>query len=103
MALIDLGSKDLTGKFAEQVLESVGIVVNRNVVPGDSRPPDVTSGIRIGSPAITTRGMGGKEVCLIVKLMDRAMHHTGNDQVLTEVSAAVKDLCQKFPVYRSES
>ena len=98
LLLLDLRSKGLTGKIAEEVLESVGIVVNRNVLPGDNQPPDVASGIRIGSPAVTTRGMGKDEVGLIVKLIDRTMTHVGNRKVLTKVTTEVKELCRKFPV-----
>ena len=73
LVLVDLRPKNLTGDIAEKTLESVGIVVNRNVIPGDPQRPDVTSGIRVGSPGITTRGMGTAEVGQIVELMDIAM------------------------------
>ena len=70
---MDLRSIDLTGAAAEKILESVGIIVNRNVIPGDPRKPDAASGIRIGSPGITTRGMGLDEIAQIVNWMDMAM------------------------------
>ena len=100
LVLVDLRSKDLTGALAEKTLESVGIIVNRNVIPGDPRRPDITSGIRVGSPAITTRGMGTPEVAQIVNLMDIAMLNSRNHDVLEQVSQEVADLCLKFPVYK---
>ena len=100
LILVDLRSKGLTGDIAEKTLESVGIVVNRNVVPGDPQRPDVTSGIRVGSPGITSRGMGESEVFQIADLMDRAMINRRNAEVLVQVSNRVGDLCRNFPVYK---
>jgi glycine hydroxymethyltransferase len=80
LVLVDLRSKGLTGDVAEKTLESVGVVVNRNVIPGDPEKPDVTSGIRIGSPGVTTRGMGEVE--------------------LENVAEGVAGLCRQFPVYK---
>lgn len=100
LILVDLRSKDLTGDVAEKTLESVGIIVNRNVIPGDSRRPDVTSGIRVGSPGITSRGLGINEVNQIVELMDTAMVNRENRDSLQQVSKEVVDLCRKFPVYK---
>ena len=99
LVLVDLRSKDLTGDVAEKTLESVGIIVNRNVIPGDPQRPDITSGIRVGSPGITTRGMTTQEVVQIVNLMNIAMLNPKNHQVLEQVSQEVADLCRKFPVY----
>jgi glycine hydroxymethyltransferase len=101
LVLVDLRSKDLTGDIAEKTLESVGIIVNRNVIPGDPQRPDITSGIRIGSPAITTRGMAAQEVAQVVDLMDIAMLNNKNHDVLEQVSQQVADLCRKFPVYKT--
>jgi glycine hydroxymethyltransferase len=101
LVLVDLRSKDLTGDVAEKALESVGIIVNRNVIPGDPQRPDITSGIRVGSPAITTRGMAAQEVAQIVDLMDIAMLNNKNHDVLEQVSQQVADLCRKFPVYKT--
>ena len=98
LVLIDLRSKSLTGALAETTLEAVGVIVNRNVIPGDPERPDVTSGIRIGSPAITSRGMGETEVRQIVRMMDTAMLNGENSQILGQVAHAVQDLCKKFPV-----
>jgi glycine hydroxymethyltransferase len=100
LVLVDLRSKGITGDVAEKTLESVGIVVNRNVIPGDPEKPDVTSGIRIGSPGITSRGMGQVEVAQIVNLMDTAMVNRGNNDILGNISGEVADLCRKFPVYQ---
>jgi len=102
LILVDLRSKGLTGDVAEKTLESVGIIVNRNVIPGDPRRPDVTSGIRVGSPGITSRGMGVSEVNQIVDLMDTAMVNRENRDSLKQVSQEVVDLCRKFPVYKKE-
>ena len=103
LILVDLRSKGLTGDVAEKTLESVGIVVNRNVIPGDPEKPDVTSGIRIGSPGVTARGMGGVEVARIVDLMDAAMVSIDRSDVLEKVSQEVADLCRRFPVYKAHS
>jgi glycine hydroxymethyltransferase len=102
LVLVDLRSKDLTGDVAEKILESVGIIVNRNVIPGDPRRPDITSGIRIGSPGITTRGMGLDEIAQIVNWMDIAMVNDKNRDVLERVSRGVMDLCRRFPVYKEK-
>ena len=102
LVLLDLRSKNLNGVTAEKTLESVGIIVNRNVIPGDSQKPDITSGIRIGSPAITTRGMAVPEVTQIVNLMDTAMLHKKNGDILEQVSQKVADLCRIFPVYKEK-
>ncbi len=102
LILLDLRPKDLTGDVAEHTLESVGIVVNRNVIPGDPQRPEVASGIRAGSPGITSRGMGASEVFQIVDLMNRAMINRRNGEVLAQVSKAVVDLCRRFPVYKKQ-
>jgi glycine hydroxymethyltransferase len=98
--LVDLRSIGLTGAVAEKTLESVGIIVNRNVIPGDPQKPDISSGIRIGSPAITTRGMGLDEIDQIVSWMDIAILNYKNSDVLGKVSQEVMDLCRRFPVYK---
>jgi glycine hydroxymethyltransferase len=90
----------LTGDVAEKILESVGIVVNRNVIPGDPQRPDIASGIRVGSSGITSRGMGKYEVLQIVELMDTAMANRENSDILEHVSLSVADLCRQFPVYK---
>ena len=101
LVLVDLRSKGITGDVAEKTLESVGIVVNRNVIPGDPEKPDITSGIRIGSPGITARGMGEGEAAQIVDLMDSAMIDRKSSKTLELISGEVAKLCRRFPVYRS--
>ena len=101
LVLVDLRSKNTTGDVAEKTLESVGIIVNRNVIPGDPQKPDVASGIRVGSPAITSRGMGEDEVCQIVELTDKALVKRHVPDALDQVSKKVVDMCRRFPVYRN--
>ena len=97
--LIDLTNKDITGKAAEKALEKAGITVNKNMVPFDQRSPFITSGIRIGTPAITTRGMGVDEMKQIVKLINDVIVDHENESVLANVKNAVTELCGKFPLY----
>ena len=98
LVLVDLRAKRLTGALAEESLESVGIIVNRNLIPGDPERPEISSGIRIGSPATTTRGMQEPEVRQIVRLMDTVMSNTQNAQTLNQVAREVQDLCKHFPI-----
>lgn len=97
--LIDLTEKGITGKKAEQALERAGITVNKNMVPFDSRSPFITSGIRVGTPAATTRGMGLDDMQLIVEMMDRIIQDPDNDGLTEKTKAQVKDLCESFPMY----
>ena len=98
--LIDLTNKNVTGKSAEKALEKAGITVNKNMVPFDERSPFVTSGIRIGSPAITTREMGADEMIKIVDFIDEVIKDIENDDVINNVKSKVKSLCKSFPIYR---
>jgi glycine hydroxymethyltransferase len=98
--LVDLRSKKITGKVAEENLESVGIVVNRNVIPNDPERPDIASGIRVGASAIAARGMAATEVVKIVELMDRVMVNRPDNKLLLDTSADVLQLCKRFPVYK---
>ena len=98
LVLIDLRSRGLTGALAEQVLEAAGIVVNRNVIPADPERPEVSSGIRIGSPAITSRGMQEPEVRQIARMMDTAMSNSANSEILKQVVREVQGLCKQFPL-----
>ncbi|MCL5277456.1 MAG: hypothetical protein M1517_06770 [Deltaproteobacteria bacterium] len=100
MFLVDLSPKGVTGKDAEKVLERAGITVNKNAVPFDEKPPAVTSGLRIGTPAITTRGMGEKEMTLIAGYIDDALKHQDSEQVLGGIRQKVVRLCSDFPVYQ---
>jgi glycine hydroxymethyltransferase len=97
--LLDLSSKDLSGKKAEAALESAGITVNKNTVPFDQRSPFVTSGIRVGTPALTTRGMKEPEMRLIADLMARVLSDAGSEAVATDVRARTRELCGAFPLY----
>lgn len=98
--LVDLSSKGVTGKDAEKVLERAGITVNKNAIPFDEKPPTVTSGLRIGTPAITTRGMGEKEMVLIAGYIDDALKHADNESMLGEIKQKVINLCNNFPIYQ---
>jgi glycine hydroxymethyltransferase len=97
--LIDLTNKNITGKTAENALEKAGITVNKNMVPFDQHSPFITSGIRIGTPAVTTRGMGIAEMQKIVKLIDRVINNPENEALIKNVKNSVKELCSSFPLY----
>ncbi len=97
LMLVDLSNKNITGKQAEHALEVAGITLNKNTVPGETRSPFVTSGIRIGTPAVTTRGMKEAEMSLIANWIDQALNNVENEQVLKKVSNEVKELCLNFP------
>jgi glycine hydroxymethyltransferase len=99
LMLIDLRNKNVTGKDAEKALEMSGITVNKNMVPYDDKSPMVTSGIRIGTPAVTTRGMKEPEMVIIADLIDRVISNIGNEDVYREVQQSVRDLCSRFPLY----
>lgn len=99
LMLVDLRNKNLSGKDAEIALEKAGITVNKNMVPFDERPPLVTSGIRIGTPAITTRGMREREMETIAELIDEVICNVGDDKVHRGVADRVKSLCSGFPLY----
>jgi len=97
--LVDLTDKGITGREAEVVLESVGIILNRSTIPFETKSPFVTSGIRVGTPAITTRGLKEKEMGKIGELMIRTLENTDNEKVHTEVKNEVEKLCEEFPLY----
>ena len=97
--LIDLSNKAMTGKVAENALEKAGITVNKNMVPFDERSPFITSGIRIGTPAITTRGMSQDDMVKIVALIDAIIEKSDDEDNIVRVKAEVKDLCTSFPLY----
>ena len=97
--LIDLTNKGITGKSAEKSLEKAGITVNKNMIPFDEKSPFITSGIRIGTPAITTRGMQKDDMKKIVSLIDKVINNANDDQKLDSVKAEVNELCKFFPLY----
>ena len=99
LMLVDLRKSELTGKVAQETLDKARITVNRNAVPFDTRSPFVTSGIRIGTPAVTTRGMKENEMELIADFIVRALSNVGDEAVLRKVADEVRQLCEKFPVY----
>lgn len=97
--LVDLTNKGLTGKIAQEALEKSGIMINKNLIPFDTKSPTVTSGIRIGTPAITTRGMKESEMEIIAELIDKVLKDPENEKNQREVREEVKNLCLKFPFY----
>ncbi|MFO7445130.1 MAG: serine hydroxymethyltransferase [Ignavibacteriaceae bacterium] len=99
LILIDLTNKNVTGKQADASMEKAGITVNKNMVPFDQRSPFVTSGIRIGTPAVTTRGMKEAEMKVIAQLINDAVSNTENENKLKEIKENVKSLCSGFPLY----
>lgn len=99
LMLVDFSGTDITGKIAEATLEHAGITVNKNAVPFDTRSPFVTSGIRLGTPATTTRGLQEKEMELVAGWIDRALKNSENPDVLAQIRAEVKQLCLQFPLY----
>jgi glycine hydroxymethyltransferase len=99
LMLVDVFSKGITGKVAEAALGKAGITVNKNAIPFDKNPPMVASGIRIGTPAVTSRGMREAEMDTMADLIARALAATDNDAVLTAVRSEVETLCRMFPLY----
>jgi glycine hydroxymethyltransferase len=99
LMLVDVFSKGLTGKVAEAALGSAGITVNKNAIPFDRNPPMVASGVRIGTPAVTSRGMREPEMDTIAALISRALQSPDDDGALANVRAEVEALCRKFPLY----
>ena len=99
LMLVDFGGSDLTGKVAEETLEKAGITVNKNAVPFDTRSPFVTSGVRIGTPASTTRGLKEAEMRQIGAWIDEALQNIENDPVLARIRGEIRELCKQFPLY----
>ena len=96
--LVDVGAKGITGKDAEKALEKVAITVNKNTIPFDTRPPMVASGIRIGTPAVTTRGMGVAEMEVIGESIARTLEAREDAAVQESVRRTVSELCAGFPL-----
>jgi glycine hydroxymethyltransferase len=99
MMLVDLTNKDVTGKDAEEALDMVGITVNKNVIPYDERPPAITSGIRLGTPCVTARGMGGAEMVEIADIISSVIQNRKDAETIDALSKRVKILCDSFPLY----
>jgi glycine hydroxymethyltransferase len=102
MFLVDLTPRGLTGREAAASLDRAGMTVNKNAVPYDTRGPVVTSGIRIGTPIVTTRGMGAGEMDEIATAIHRVLGRCGDETVEREVHATVQDLCRRFPFYTAK-
>jgi len=100
LILVDLSPKKITGKKAALLLEEAGIVVNKNCIPFDPLPPSVTSGIRLGTPALTTRGMKEEERKLIGHWISDILNNPGNQRIRNKIKVKVKELCQGFPIYQ---
>ena len=98
--LIDLSNKSINGKHAENILGKVGITLNKNMVPFDTRSPFVTSGIRVGTPALTTRGMRETEMRQVVKWIDKAIMDPENETLLSNIRSEVETLCSNYPIYK---
>ena len=103
LVLLDLQNKNISGKAAEIALDEAGITVNKNMVPFDPKSPFVTSGIRIGSPAMTTRGMEVEEVKIVVDLIDQTIMNHNNKDKINSIRSEVNELCSTFPIYEQDS
>jgi glycine hydroxymethyltransferase len=101
LMLVNLSNKGITGKDADAALDAAGIILNKNAVPYDEKPPAVASGIRLGSPIVSTRGMKEPEMKQIVELVDRVLQHSQEPAVLEEVRLQAKALCNRFPIFYS--
>jgi glycine hydroxymethyltransferase len=99
LILLDLRNKGINGTQAEKALDKARITVNKNMVPFDTESPMVTSGIRIGAPAMTTRGFKEQEFLMVVDMIDRALQHHQDESYLNTLSREVEDLCMQFPLY----
>jgi glycine hydroxymethyltransferase len=99
LMLVDLRSKNVTGKDAQEALDEAGITVNKNAVPFDDKSPLITSGIRIGTPALTTRGMKEAEMEYVGELINEVVTNMAKTDVYKAVAKKVEDLCSKFALY----
>jgi glycine hydroxymethyltransferase len=99
LMLVDLTSKEITGKEAEEALDGARITVNKNVIPYDTRPPAVTSGIRLGTPGVTTRGMGEPEMVEIARIISTIIRNNGDKTTIDSLREQVQVLCDRFPIY----
>ena len=101
LMLVNLTNKGITGKEADAALDTAGIIVNKNAVPYDEKPPAVASGIRLGTPIVSTRGMKEAEMKEIVDLVDRVLQHRHDTAVLEQIRGQAKALCSRFPIFHS--
>jgi len=100
LMLVDLTRKGITGKDAEQALDKAGITVNKNAIPYDQRPPAVTSGIRLGTPSVTTRGMGSAEMEEISGIISEVINNSKEPEAIAAIARRARALCDRFPIYR---
>jgi len=98
LVLVDLSQMGITGNAAEKALDAAGITVNKNAIPFDPRPPQIASGIRLGTPAVTARGFGVKEMEQVARLIVRVLSNLGNQRVYDEIQHQANEMCGKFPV-----
>jgi glycine hydroxymethyltransferase len=99
LMLVDVFAKGITGKVAEKALDKAGITANKNTIPFDTNSPMVASGIRLGTPAITTRGMKEADMAEVARLVSRALQAVENETELAEVKREVRKVCERFPLY----
>jgi len=99
VVLIDISQTGISGKKAEITLEKAGITTNKNMVPFDEKSPMITSGVRVGTAALTTRGMGEDEMIQIAHLMDKVIRNHEDESIIVNTRNAVADLCSQFPLY----
>jgi glycine hydroxymethyltransferase len=99
LLLVDLSTRGLTGKDAQEALDRAWITVNKNTIPFETKSPMVTSGIRLGTPAVTTRGMREPEMAEIARLVDRVLANLGSGSVEAAVRGEVQELTARFPLY----
>ncbi len=97
--LLDLTNKNISGMEAETALDSAGVTVNKNSIPYDKKPAVITSGIRIGTPIVTSRNMKESEMVVIADLISNVLDYPKNNSVIKRTSDKVKSMCRKFPVY----
>ena len=102
LLLVDLNATGLTGREAEEALDRAGITVNKNAIPFDQRPPTITSGIRVGTPAITTRGMREQEMEVVADFMHQALSSPRDTHLLARLADQVQDFCAQFPLFAEE-
>ncbi len=100
LMLVDLSNMNVTGKEAEEALDRAGITVNKNSIPYDDKPPAVTSGIRLGAPSVTTRGMGENEMDEIAGIISNVVRNIKNEDLISDMNKRVELLCKKYPIYQ---
>jgi glycine hydroxymethyltransferase len=99
LMLVDLANKGITGKEAEEALDKAGITVNKNAIPYDERPPAITSGMRLGTPCVTTRGMGEEEMVDIAEIIDEVLKNNSDEAKIGMLRQRAGEICKRFPIY----